>query len=590
MIPTSSVLTGRQWISKAGPRQTKLVNKALSDLRTEHNQYVELAGVIGASETSYNYYAPFGKTQRPDVTAVQSQIGEEFDYTVTRENFSQIITAVNAALPTLKASRPIDDKRRSPDEEAQRLEKLEVSRKKREALNQQHAADVTRLTEELHEQYPWAKSDDNTMSRQARAAANLSEELALAFPDTKFTVRSDSASMTSSVDYSWTLGPKTDVVRAIADKYSYGRFDSSQDLDRDDDSAYGDAVERVLGRAKFCQGQRLIPNNIRERVGRLLCTAQHIEFNGDNTQHLFGDGDRRWLSDHVYQLLARTSFPANAEITGIVYSEGGYDETTEETIQNGYQLTFNALQQLCPDPRHDTPCPLPCEACAVDGCERPSTDSPTITENREKNGIEIRFPIKPAEETRTTLKRNGFRWSRQSACWYAKASESSRTFAATLISTVNQIQAASEPPQPTTRDRQREATEHLRILRPFIGHDQLTVIEECSSGEEQDFFFDKLAEYAQRVQSMPKTYQQESIDDPIVYLHYFTGACDWHVTERDQEDEQSQAFGLCNLGYGAELGYVNLEEITRLGAEIDLYFKPCPLSQIRATQENIQAA
>jgi DUF2958 family protein len=115
-------------------------------------------------------------------------------------------------------------------------------------------------------------------------------------------------------------------------------------------------------------------------------------------------------------------------------------------------------------------------------------------------------------------------------------------------------------------------------------------IEECSRGEEEDFFFDKLAEYAQRVQSMPKTYQQESIDDPIVYLHYFIGACDWHVTERDQEDEQLQAFGLCNLGYGGELGYVNLKEITRLGAEIDLYFKPCLLSQIRASQEHIQAA
>ena len=45
-----------------------------------------------------------------------------------------------------------------------------------------------------------------------------------------------------------------------------------------------------------------------------------------------------------------------------------------------------------------------------------------ITENHEKNGIEIWFEAKPGEKVRTFLKTNGFRWSRRLGFWYAKNS------------------------------------------------------------------------------------------------------------------------------------------------------------------------
>lgn len=44
----------------------------------------------------------------------------------------------------------------------------------------------------------------------------------------------------------------------------------------------------------------------------------------------------------------------------------------------------------------------------------------TVTRNIEKDGVEIRFPARPSEETCEALKANGFRWSRFSKCWYAK--------------------------------------------------------------------------------------------------------------------------------------------------------------------------
>ena len=60
------------------------------------------------------------------------------------------------------------------------------------------------------------------------------------------------------------------------------------------------------------------------------------------------------------------------------------------------------------------------------------TGKPVVTENEEKNGVEIRFPSKPAEETLTALKANGWRWSRFSGCWYKTRTAESKAFAAEL--------------------------------------------------------------------------------------------------------------------------------------------------------------
>lgn len=48
----------------------------------------------------------------------------------------------------------------------------------------------------------------------------------------------------------------------------------------------------------------------------------------------------------------------------------------------------------------------------------------TITMNKEKNGIEIRFEGKPEREILDILKANGFRWSKYQKMWYAKNNDS----------------------------------------------------------------------------------------------------------------------------------------------------------------------
>ena len=59
-------------------------------------------------------------------------------------------------------------------------------------------------------------------------------------------------------------------------------------------------------------------------------------------------------------------------------------------------------------------------------------DGVTVSENEAKGGIEIRFPSKPAPEVLAGLKANGWRWSRFSSCWYHRADEGARAFAATM--------------------------------------------------------------------------------------------------------------------------------------------------------------
>lgn len=123
--------------------------------------------------------------------------------------------------------------------------------------------------------------------------------------------------------------------------------------------------------------------------------------------------------------------------------------------------------------------------------------------------------------------------------------------------------------------------EAARKIKGFITPAQLEVIGNACRGEEREFFKAKLAELANTIETMPVTYQTDGQGmDAIVHLHYFTGGADWYITERDCETEQLQAFGSVNLGYGAELGYINIVELLACGAELDLHWTPKKLSEI----------
>ena len=120
----------------------------------------------------------------------------------------------------------------------------------------------------------------------------------------------------------------------------------------------------------------------------------------------------------------------------------------------------------------------------------------------------------------------------------------------------------------------------LATLRRFIGSTQMAVIQHAMRGEEGAFFVGKMIEYAERIASMPKTYETDGTgDQAIAHLHYFTGGCDWYITEKDCEDVQHQAFGLACI-HESELGYISIVDLLRCRAELDLHFTPRTLADI----------
>ena len=107
----------KQWTSTAGPIQTSKVNKVFGSLRMEHGHHIEKTGVIGVSEDSHGYYLIFGGA-REDVAKAQLTLGEEFGWTITRDNYSQILERVQAILAELVKNAPVKDKRITPEQHA----------------------------------------------------------------------------------------------------------------------------------------------------------------------------------------------------------------------------------------------------------------------------------------------------------------------------------------------------------------------------------------------------------------------------------------------------------------------------------------
>lgn len=135
-------------------------------------------------------------------------------------------------------------------------------------------------------------------------------------------------------------------------------------------------------------------------------------------------------------------------------------------------------------------------------------------------------------------------------------------------------------PAPATK---LDAANSLHALRGFISQPQLSAIDTACWGEERQFFYDKLVEVAGIVSTMPKSYETDDQGDKaIAYLHYFSAAADWYITEKDMEPEQHQAFGWADLGYGGEMGYISIVELVQNGVELDLYFNPRPLCEALA--------
>ena len=132
------------------------------------------------------------------------------------------------------------------------------------------------------------------------------------------------------------------------------------------------------------------------------------------------------------------------------------------------------------------------------------------------------------------------------------------------------------------------------FFRFWISPYQRAVLMYMLETEEAQHFIDTLTTLKARIDGMPVTYATEGVDVPnkIAHLHYFRGNIDAWIVEKDKGDPsdqnpgiQIQAFGSCCMTgegiSGAELGYINIHELLLNDVEMDLYWNPKPVGEIK---------
>ena len=124
----------------------------------------------------------------------------------------------------------------------------------------------------------------------------------------------------------------------------------------------------------------------------------------------------------------------------------------------------------------------------------------------------------------------------------------------------------------------RAGLEALGQLQRFMSAHQRNYLHACMiNSEERDYFAELIVNLNRQIKAMPLTYQSK---DHVAHLHYFIRNIDAYISEKDSEYEQHQAYGAQDIGYGAEIGYVSIPELLKVGAELDLYWTPRPLKEI----------
>jgi hypothetical protein len=210
----------------------------------------------------------------------------------------------------------------------------------------------------------------------AETAKKIRKALKTAFPSIKFSVRSSTYSMGSSVSIHYTDGVQSSEVEAITSQFSSGYFDGMQDM-------------YVSGYYQY--------------EGKLYSGAKHISVS-------------RHLSDEY-----KTTIEAYAVSNGYDMNPNNWDYY--RTLMNAEKEMLSAKTSTTQEPSN------------VSTIETTSNDINVVL-NEEKNGIEITFATKPSEEVLSALHAHGFKWYYKLKKWIAKQTPDRITFAYSLIPSV----------------------------------------------------------------------------------------------------------------------------------------------------------
>src|SRR3990167_5266117 len=149
----------------------------------------------------------------------------------------------------------ITDEIKTADEVLDLIEKAQAAKLVRSAEAQKKKDAKEAGLKMLPSMYPYLEPQAGSRkSGHALGASNLRKELKRAFPNTKFSVSSNSYSGGCSIDIHWTDGVTTDDVEKISNKYQYADFDGMTDSTTYRDEIFTD----VFGGAKYVMEQRSV--------------------------------------------------------------------------------------------------------------------------------------------------------------------------------------------------------------------------------------------------------------------------------------------------------------------------------------------
>lgn len=266
--------------------------------------------------------------------------------------------------------------------------------------------------------YPWAVP--------GQVSKNAKKFLGEKFPGVKFSVTLDRATGESELRVRWDLGPTPQEVEAVIEPFRAGRWNLYTEEFEYTHGPERQAWSAVMGDVKFFTVSRSWLGTFAPlKTARV--TREIAEQLPKLASHWFEGQDKLGVWNEAFRLaetiVYRTSFPAWFDGTTPWRLERVTDGEGKLVSGVSFEETWRiVLDETC------APVPAVPGVIRIDG-----NSSVSVTENPAKNGVEVRFAVKPAPETLESLKRAGFRWSKFQSLWYARRSPETLAFAHALL-------------------------------------------------------------------------------------------------------------------------------------------------------------
>lgn len=136
-----------------------------------------------------------------------------------------------------------------------------------------------------------------------------------------------------------------------------------------------------------------------------------------------------------------------------------------------------------------------------------------------------------------------------------------------------------------------EGLKALTAIKDYVPVQQYSVLQGLiKRSSEWAFYAERVQAIQQIIDHLPPVYatQNKSDAEKIVGLHYFGGAVDSYLIEKDvewEEGDYDRSYGYQDIGYGGEQGYISVKEICKNNLmQLDLHFEPMTLAALKISR------